>query len=66
MTGLGATLRKMRLEGGFTQRKMAEVVGVTHCTISNLEINPKKTTVGTLAKYCEILGYKLKVVKEGK
>lgn len=60
---IGEKIKKRRLELKMSQKELADKVGCTWQTISNLErpsgIMP---TVATLAKICEVLGLKIDLV----
>ncbi|MDA8136785.1 MAG: helix-turn-helix transcriptional regulator [Desulfobacteraceae bacterium] len=59
-------LIKLRLKEGKTQEQVAELMGTQKSNISRLECgeNVSFPTLGTIAKYANALGYKVKVVFE--
>jgi XRE family transcriptional regulator of biofilm formation len=60
---IGEKIRKRRLELKMSQKELADKVGISWQSVSNLErpcgIMP---TVATLSKICEVLGLKIDLV----
>ncbi|MEG0620344.1 MAG: helix-turn-helix transcriptional regulator [Raoultibacter sp.] len=56
-----AFLRKMRKEQGITQHEFAELIGVSHATLSALE-NGRGVSTETFAKALSYLGFRLAVI----
>lgn len=52
--GIGAKVRRLRLERGWTQQELADEAGLTSMTVSNVERTsrgiPRLETVGKLAR----------------
>ena len=57
----GAFLKKARKEKGYTQDEFAEMLGVSHATLSALE-NGKGVSSNTLQNALSYLGYKLVIL----
>lgn len=58
---LGSFLKQTRKAKGFTQDEFAEMIGVSHATLSALE-NGKSVSSTTLEKAWQFLGLKLVVL----
>ena len=58
---VGTFLKKRRRERGYTQDEFAEMVGVSHATLSALE-NGKSVSTKTLELALQLLGLRLVVV----
>lgn len=58
---VGTFLKKTRRERGYTQDEFAEMVGVSHATLSALE-NGKSVSTKTLELALQLLGLRLVVV----
>lgn len=58
---LGVFIRKARKTKGYTQDEFAEVIGVSHATLSALE-NGRSVSFDTVMKALANLGFKLAVV----
>ena len=56
---IGDHLRKKRLDLKLSQRKVAQIIGVSEATIWNWENNRKSPKVGFLPKIFKFLGYSL-------
>ena len=54
MVELGKKLRTLRAEKGFTQEKIADMLGIPQATYSNLENNKGKVDLKLLEKVASI------------
>lgn len=61
MKQLGAFLKKARQEKHLTQHEYAEIIGVSHATLSALE-NGKSVSTATLERALQFLGLRLVVL----
>ena len=52
-------LRSYRARAGYTQDKVAEILGITRTTYCDYEVNPQKVKVETLQQIADILNCKL-------
>jgi HTH-type transcriptional regulator/antitoxin HipB len=57
----GDFIKRVRREKGYTQNEFAEILGVSHATLSALE-NGKSVSSGTLQKALSFLGLKLVIL----
>lgn len=58
---VGSFLKKIRRERGYTQDEFAEIVGVSHATLSALE-NGKSVSTKTLERALQFLGLRLVIL----
>lgn len=56
LKALGAQVRKLRIDGGFTQEQLADEAGVSENTIVTLESGKLNTTVATCFEIAKALG----------
>ena len=56
---LGKKIKNMRVKKGFTQEKLAELIGVSQRTLSGIEIGENFLTAETLEKIIKVLGTSL-------
>lgn len=56
---VGARLMKLRTEKGFTKYRMAEITGISHTHIGNIENGSKVPNIDTLSRLLEPLGVSL-------
>ena len=54
MTELGKKLRTLRAEKGYTQEKIADILGIPQATYSNLENNKGKVDLKLLEKVASV------------
>ncbi len=57
-------IKEKRLELGLSQKKLAEIAGLSHNTVYNLESNRVSTDLETYEKVCKALGIKLSSILE--
>ncbi len=60
---LGDTIRLVREERGYSQEKLAEMMGVSRSTISKIENGRFSITVDYLVRFSISLDYEFKVVE---
>lgn len=53
---LGFTVKQARQYAGFTQREMAEKLGVSRDTYRKIEASPEDATIATAKKISEVVG----------
>lgn len=53
---LGFTVKQARQYAGFTQREMAEKLGVSRDTYRKIEMSPEDATVAIAKKISEVVG----------
>lgn len=53
---LGFTVKQARQYAGFTQREMAEKLGISRDTYRKIEQSPEDATVATAKKISEVVG----------
>ena len=56
---LGAKIQKLREEKGFTKYRLAEMTGISHTHICNIENGSKVPTIETVSRLIEPLGVSL-------
>ena len=54
---LSQVVKKMRMDAGFTTRKLASLVGVSHATISQWEKEAEKLPYNRAVKIASVCGY---------
>lgn len=54
---------KEQREQQYSQRKLAEIIGVSHITIANIERQSSSLTIDMFLKMIEVFGYQLKIEK---
>jgi uncharacterized phage-associated protein/DNA-binding Xre family transcriptional regulator len=59
-------LKKIRMSLGWTQRQLAEKMGVPQSTITRVESGELNISASTLAKFCEATGYEFQLVNKEK
>lgn len=52
-------LKSYRIRAGYTQDKMAELLGISRVTYCDYEVNPQKVKVETLQQIADVLKCKL-------
>lgn len=52
-------LKSYRVKMGYTQEKMAEILGITRTTYCDYEVNPGKLNVEKLSNIAQVLNCKL-------
>ncbi len=52
----GERLKKIRLERGYSQNKLAKIIGVEQCSISLYEVGRKQPTLDRIEWLCKALG----------
>ncbi len=52
-------LKSYRVKMGYTQEKMAEILGITRTTYCDYEVNPSKLNVEKLSNIAQVLNCKL-------
>lgn len=53
---LGFTVKQARQYAGFTQREMAEKLGVSRDTYRKIEASPEDATIATAKRISEVVG----------
>lgn len=53
---LGFTVKQARQYAGYTQREMAEKLGVSRDTYRKIEASPEDATIATAKKISEVVG----------
>lgn len=53
---LGFTVKQARQYAGFTQREMAEMLGISRDTYRKIEQSPEDATVATAKRISEVVG----------
>ena len=61
---IGATLKKARLEKGFTQEQLAKLLHTKKTAISRIENHAEDIRLSTLEKYAKALDKEVKIVIE--
>ena len=61
---IGATLKKARLEKGFTQEQLAKLLHTKKTAISRIENHAEDIRLSTLEKYARALDKEVKIVIE--
>ncbi|MBY8976731.1 helix-turn-helix domain-containing protein [Rhodobacteraceae bacterium NNCM2] len=56
MENVGSALRERRLAKGLSRRQLAEMAGVTHATVSNIENDRTSPSLATLARILDVFG----------
>lgn len=56
-------LKDLRLKNHLTQKRLAELSGLSEKCIQNIESNNGNPTFLSINKYLEVLGYKIDIVK---
>lgn len=56
---LGERLRIIRLAKGLTQNDASKVIGMTRCTVANIEKGRQNVYLHSLVKFCEAYGITL-------
>lgn len=62
----GPTIRRLRIEQGLTQQKLAEMAGVSETTVVLIETGKHGATIDTASLLLEALGCELVVKKKAK
>lgn len=55
MTTLGERLKQERLAKGYTQKQIADAIGVTYNAVCNYEAGSREPSVDLLVKLCKVL-----------
>jgi len=63
---IGNRIKLRRVKINMSQKDLAEAIEVTQSEVSRLEHGETNVTVGTLDKYCKVLGLIVKVAKPKK
>lgn len=61
---IGATLKRARLEKGFTQEQLAKILHTKKTAISRIENHAEDIRLSTLEKYAKALDKEVKIVIE--
>lgn len=56
MKDLKDKLKQARIENGFTQKQVAQQVGITPNAIANYELGTREPSLDTLAQLCKCYG----------
>ncbi len=56
MVDFGNKLKQLRLQAGFTQKQLADKLGVTKSVVSYYELQERYPSPDTLIKLCRIFG----------
>jgi len=59
VTEIARRLKKARLDAGFTQKEVADMLGITYQAISNYERGTNRVDADTLSKLCNIYSIKI-------
>ena len=59
VTEIGRRLKKARLDAGFTQKEVADILGITYQAISNYERGTNRVDTDTLTRLCKIYNIKI-------
>lgn len=63
---LGHALRELRVQKGFTQKQLADLVGVWQETVSNVERGSDGTKLETVFALLGVLDYEIEVIERRK
>ena len=56
---VGATIKRIRLERGLTQKELAKASAINKSNLSLIEKGGTNTSIGVLQRMCVVLGIKL-------
>lgn len=59
---IGMRIAEVRKQKGFSQRKLAELVGTDYATITRVELGKNSTGIDVLARICKPLGLRVELV----
>lgn len=62
---VGARLRQVRREAGLSLERLAERLGVSHTTVSRIELGRRSTTIQMVHAWYRACGYELDAVAVG-
>lgn len=59
--GMGRSFKRSRIRRGYTQRKMAKLLGVSNVHLCKLESGQSMPSLGLLKKWAPMAGYKVRL-----